>query len=80
MSTEHLGRKIDDGEHWAILTDAGVVDVNIEAERSVNSLAGRIGRDRAGTLEFMQRNKWPLVRIKTTHEIIAVCVEMNPLH
>lgn len=75
MSTESLGKNVDGGEHWAILTDAGIVDMTLEAEKTIRSLAERVGMDRANVLRFMRTTGWKLVRIQTTHKVISVCVD-----
>ena len=72
-----LGSTVDDGESWAILADGKIMDICPSAEESINQLAKRIGNGAAATRRFMEQNGWLLVRIQTTHKIVAVLKTLN---
>ena len=71
-SSAWLGRIVEAGETWAILADGEIMDVCPSAETAVAWLAGRIGKDDAGTRRFMELNGWKLVRVQTSYKVMAV--------
>ena len=76
-SSAVLGSVVDSGEMWALLTDSGIQDLSATADRVIAELGGRIGRDDKWTRAFMEQNGWLLVRVQTSHKIVAVLKTLN---
>ena len=66
-----LGHIVKEDEKWALLAGANIFDASESADWPIDQLAKRINRTRQQTVAFMHQNGWHLVRVKTTHKIVA---------
>lgn len=76
-SSAVLGSTVYSGEMWALLTDDGIQNIHPTADRVIAELSGNIGRTEEWTRAFMEQNGWLLVRVQTSHKIVAVLKTMN---
>lgn len=72
-----LGSTVGEEESWAILADGKIMDIGSFADGCVEAVANRIGMGLQKTRDFMEQNGWLLVRIQTTHKIVAVLQTQN---
>jgi hypothetical protein len=76
-SSEVLGSTVNAGEMWALLTDTSVQDLCPTADGVIAELGARLHKDDEWTRRFMEQNGWLLVRVQTTHKIVAVLKTLN---
>lgn len=72
-----LGSTVGEDEMWAILAYGKIMDAGAFADGCIEAVADRIGMNMQKTRDFMEQNGWLLVRIQTTHKIVAVLQTQN---